>query len=520
MSNYQLYLRRLDEAEARPIQGSQSTSVHTPFFSPDGRWVAFDTADGLKKIPVNGGVAVAIGPRNVNFGADWYAPAEILFATQDGVFRVPAGGGAPQQLIAIKPGETIFAPRMLPDGDHVSFTVTTVVGSERWNQAQIVVQSLSSGDRQILLTGGADARYVTTGHLVYAVGTTVFAAPFDVAALRVVGAPVAVERGVARAIVPAVNTGAANFAIASNGTLAYLPEAPRFQGNLALVDLTGRIDPLPFTNHSRPRISANGAEVVLESDNALWVHSLVRQVAPRKLTLEGVNSHPIWTPDSAWITFSSVRAAGTGLYRQRADGSGAAEPLLVPLTEAVPVFWSHDGSTLFYAKDGAKDAQVWSFKPGEAPRAVFSGLAGAGGLNASLSPDGRWIAFHARENGRMVPYIQSLERPGARCAVTKDGGHHPLWSPDGRRLFFVANDSQRLLAVDVVTQPTVSFSEPVGVLDAVVQTLATNRNFDVTPDGKRLLAFVPDAQSASEAGQVEVVLNWFEELKARVLTGR
>ena len=193
----QLYLRRLDSAESVPIPGTQGTGVQTPFFSADGRWVAFFSVETreLKRIPVDGGVAVTIcrwpaASSAGNFGASWTADNQILFATLEGVFRVSADGGTPQKIVRLNAGEIVHGPQLLPDGDHVLLTITTATGADRWDKAQVIAQSLSSDARTVLIEKGADGRYLDTGHVIYAVGTTLFAVAADVQSLRILGTPV------------------------------------------------------------------------------------------------------------------------------------------------------------------------------------------------------------------------------------------------------------------------------------------------------------------------------------------
>jgi eukaryotic-like serine/threonine-protein kinase len=227
----QLYLRRLDDVEAVPIAGTQGIGVQTPVFSPDGQWVAFFTFDTreLKKIPVDGGAAVTISPwpaesRAGNFGASWTIDDQILFATTDGVFQVPSKGGTLRKIVATRPGEVLYGPQMLPDGDHLLLTVTTATGPDRWDKGLIIAQSLSSGARTVIVEGGSDARYLETGHIVYAVGTTLYAVPVDIRSFRTLGPPVSVLRNIGRAVIPAVNTASAFVAISESGDLAYIPE--------------------------------------------------------------------------------------------------------------------------------------------------------------------------------------------------------------------------------------------------------------------------------------------------------
>jgi Tol biopolymer transport system component/tRNA A-37 threonylcarbamoyl transferase component Bud32 len=517
-ANNQLYTRRLDAAEFIPIPGTRGTGVTTPFFSPDGRWVAFFMVGTreLKKIPVDGGAAVTIsqapaGSPVGNFGASWTGDNQVLFATREGVFQVSGNGGTPRKIVDLEPGETGHGPQMLPDGDHLLLTVTTATGADRWDKAQIIAQSLSSGARTVLIDGGADGRYLDTGHIIYAVGTTLFAVPADVRSLRILGPPVTVVRGVRRSPQPGVNTAAAFAAISTTGDLAYIPDTPDSSLN-AFVDLNGRITPLPDNGLVAARVSPDGSHAVTRpaDGTGLWIYPVTRRAAPRRLAAEGSNSDALWTPDGTRITFRSQRDSGAGMFWQRADGTGAAELLLA--VDGRPVGWSRDGKTLFYLPLSAKE--IWSWTRGEQPRS----LAAIDSPYASLSPDRQWVAFHTAEHGRTIPYVQSLSNPGARFRISKDGGHAPLWSPDGRKLFYVSGDTNSLMAVGVQTTPAVVFGEAVVLVPEIEHGLAlSHRNYDITPDGKQLLIMVRD-RTDLRSQEVEVVLNWTAELKRLVAT--
>jgi serine/threonine protein kinase len=525
-ANQQLYIRRLDAAEPIPIPGTQNTYAYTPFFSPDGRWVAFfarpnpgdtptpEARGELKRIPVEGGAAVTISPLlGATFGASWTGNDQILFAVPDGVFRVAATGGTPQKLVDLKEGEAAYGPQLLPDGDHLLLTVTTAKGAGRWDQAHIIAQSLSSGARTELINPGADGRYLDTGHIVYAVGTTLFAVPADVHALRILGPPVIMVRGVARS--PdnmGKNTAAAFAAVSKSGDLAYIPplqDREVHDGRVvsrALVGLGGDVTPLPDNVFWEARFSPDGSQalgLILEP-RAWWIYSLNR-AAPRKLAAEGITTSGLWTPDGTRITFRSQRESGTGIYWQRADGGGSVELLLA--VDGRPVGWSRDGHTLFYIAA----QELWSWTRGEQPRSLHVSI---NSNYASLSPDRQWVAFHTYDSGRTIPYVQSLSNAAKRFRISPEDGHSPLWSPDGRTLFYVSADSSSLMAVDVQTTPTVAFEKRVVRVPEIVQGLnVATRNYDVTPDGKRLLVVLPTNRLS-----VEVVLGWTEELKRRVPT--
>lgn len=511
-ANNQLYLKRLDAIESVPIPGTQGTGVTTPFFSADGRWVGFFSVATreLKKIPVGGGAAVTIclppaGSPSPNFGASWTADDHVLFATQNGVFRISANGGTLQKVVNSNEGETVYGPQMLPDGDHVLLTVTTATGPDRWDRAQIVAHSLSSGARTVLVEGGADGRYLDTGHIIYAVGTTIFAVPVDARSLRVLGAPVSILSGVRRSVEPAENTADASVAIAKSGALAYIPDTPASFANMA-VDLAGHLRPLPYTGLRTVKVSPDGSRMVANHGEAWWIYSWTPRAAPIRLAAtEGANNNPLWSPDGTHITFRS-RKPVPGIFWWRADGVGAGELLLA--IDGVPVGWSRDGNTLFYIFE----RQLRSWRRGETPQALTS----MDSPYASLSPDGQWVAFHTVEHGRVIPYIQSVANRGARYQVSGDGGHAPLWSPDGRRLFYVAGDANSLFAVTVQTAPGVAFGDPVVLVPQIRHGLAlSERWYDITPDGTQLLVQVPDL-SHPGSREVAVVLNWFEDLKRRV----
>ena len=508
--NSQLFLRRLDAAESVPIPGTQQgDGVHTPFFSPDGRWVAFFAVKTheLKRIPVEGGAAVTVSrlpaKSRGTFGATWTADDQILFATDEGVFAVSARGGTPRRIIESQPGETLFGPQMLPDGDRVLLTVTTATGRERWDKAQIVAQSLSSGTRTVLIEAGTDGRFIDTGHIVYAVGTTLFALPVDVPSLRALGPPVIILQGIGRSASPAETTGAAFFAVARSGHLAYIPDTSPEWINV-LADLNGRVTPLTDTPVLYGRVSPDGSQMVGVQDDTWWIYSLTSRSAARRIGLaEPVDTHALWTRDGTRIVFRSRRESGFAIVSRRADGVGSDEVLLP--VDGSPLGWSPDGKALFYLFE----KHVWSWRHGEQPRS----LAAIDSPYASLSPDGKWLAFHTYEEGRTFPYVQSLANPAARFRVSAAGGYAPLWSSDGRKLFYVYGDRNSMMAVDVRTRPTVAFGDPMVVVPETAQGLAlSQRGYDITPNGRQLLVGIRQPRDP-RAREIRVILSWTEELK-------
>ena len=505
-ANNQLYTRTLEGPEAEPIAGTQGSGVQTPFFSFDGQWVAFFSAatHELKRVPAGGGAAVTIcrSPTS-NLGASWTADDRIIFATAEGVFQVSAGGGTPQRIIDATPGETLSGPQLLPDHDHVLLTVTTSQGPHRWDDAHVEARSLSSGARTILIQAGTDGRFTETGHIVYAVGKTLFAIPFDVSSLQTLGPPVTVLRNVGRASAPAAGPGAAFVAISKSGHFAFIPDTPP-QWTTAFVDLSGRVTPLTDTPLAFARVSPDGSQMVAVDADAWWIYSLTRRAAARRIGAAAQeNTDPLWTADGRRIVFRSRRESHVAIISRPADGVGSDELLLE--VDGSPVGWSADGQTLFYLSG----KHLWSWRSGEQPRS----LAAIDSPYASLSPDRHWVAFHAYEAGRAVPYIQSLSTPAARFPISTEGGYAPLWSRDGEKLFYVHGDRNSVMAVDVRLRPAVAFGDPVVLVPETAQGLAIEqRGYDITPNGRQLVVGIRQPKEP-RAREIHVILNWTEELK-------
>ena len=324
--------------------------------------------------------------------------------------------------------------------------------------------------------------------------------------LRVGGTPTAVVHDIRRASSSATTTGAAQVAISDSGTLAYVPAGGEDATTISL-DVRGVATPLISAGPGQfPRLSPDGTRAVTVTDDgsSIWLWSIDGRAAPRRLSVAGPSTDPAWTPDGARIAFRAQRDSSWGIYSLRADGMGAEERLLA--VDGRPSGWSGDSRILYYVSQG----QLWSWQSGGTPQ-----MLPVGGItrDVSLSPDGRWAAFHTNEPQGATAYIQSLVTPGARFRISPASAHSPLWAPDGKKLFFVTPEANRLMAVDVETVPAVAFGEPVVVAPEIFQTTALrNRNYDISTDGTRLLLQVPDRTNATSQ-QIVVVLHWFENLR-------
>ncbi len=413
------------------------------------------------------------------------------------------------------------------------FTLTSATGPARWDQAQIVAQSLESGERKILWEGGSDARYVPTGHLVYALKGVLFALPFDGGNLEVLGGPVPVIEGILRA--NSVFTATANYGFSARGTLVYVPGST--VGNrsiLALADRSGVVEPLdvPPKDYLNPRLSPDGSRLVVgttDNDGSnIWVYDLSGENQIRQLTLGGNNLLPIWTPDGQRVTFTSDKDDGKlEIYWQPADGSGVPERLTTAEegTSLQAGSWSPDGKTLaLVVGDREGQGGIWTLShDGETTTPeVFAHESNFFQVGPTFSPDGRWLAYFSDESDTPQVYVQPFPKTGAKHRVTQQGGSFPLWSPDGKELFYSSLTSGQLMGIDISTDAALVFGneQALGMRGFFIPINLPTRSYDITPDGQRFLMVFPADQADSVAEtadeQINIVLNWFEELKERV----
>ena len=523
-----LAIRPVNDLEARQLPGTDGSNRAGPFFSPDGAWVGFsDESDGtLKRVSTLGGPASRIcltgaGAAGID-GASWGDDGTIVFARGNtgGLWRVSASGGEPQELTKLQPKENHHAwPEILPGGRAVLFTIL----SGGIESAQIAVFDFETGRHRVLIPGGTYPRYVSTGHLVYVAGGTLFATPFDLRRLEVTGPPVPVIEGVL-----AKGTGAADFAVAGNGSLVYHPGGGGFvvRRTLVWVDRTGREEPLsaPARPYVLPRISPDGTRIavlVRDQVNDIWVWDLARQTLTRLTSDSAVDFAPVWVPDSRRLILASSRAGASNLYWQAADGTGEVERLTESPNGQFPETITPDGRYVLFREDTTtetgSDISAVSL---QTPRTVSPIVRTMfNDRNAQVSPDGRWLAYDSNESGREEIYVQAVPEVGTgRWLISTGGGRVPLWSRDSRQLFYLAPDGV-LMAVRVEAGPAWRTNTPTSALSGeyFFGAPGLQRTFDISPDGRRFL-MIKESYPDGKAGQNRLVLvqNWTEELKRLV----
>jgi serine/threonine-protein kinase len=534
-----LYVRALERLDAVALPGIERpglASPRVPFFSPDGRWVGFWEERQIKKVSIRGGAPMSlcdVGPPPQ--GATWAADGSILIGHGSrGVWRVSADGGTCEPIITVTDGERVHGPQLLPDGKHVLFTLSR---GANWDDANIVVQSLATGTRQVIV-GGTDGRYLTTGHLVYALRDTVLGVQFDPIDLRMTGIPVPLVEGVRRR---GNAIASAQFAVSSSGVMAYVEskKQPSARRTLVWVDRQGREEPIPAGERAfiYPRMSPDGNRLALDIQDEsrdIWVWDFSRRMLTLITTDPARDEDPVWSRDGRRLIFLSLRTGAGNLFWQPADGSGTAERLTDALRIRGPDAATPDGKWLVVRESDGKgtfDLALLELpdKPGMKPASsetkplVPSSFAES---NAEVSPDGRWLTYQSNNSGSLEVYLRPFPNPAVgQWQVSRGGGTEPLWSRDSRELFY-RSASGAVMRVPIDPRSPTPPGAPIQLFNGPSYVVGGSgpfaglrrRTYDVSLDGRRFLMITGDNSQTTNASPERIVLvqNWFEELKAKL----
>ncbi len=515
----QLYLRAMDSLESRPIPGTEGGVV--PFFSPDGQWVGFFVGGILKKVSVNGGAALALGNVGSPYEASWGNQGMIAFAPAivSPIMQIPDAGGVAQPLVRLAKGDIAQRwPEFLPGGKAVLFAAGP--NGINFTNARIAVQLLGTGERRNLIQTGSHPHYAPSGHLVYVQGGSLVAAPFDLQRLAATGAAVPVVEGVLQSPV----SGAAQYSFSSTGALAYVSGGDQSaQSRMVWVSRNGTEQAVaaPARPYRFPRVSPDGRKIsvtIAEQDTQVWLYDLARETLTR-MTFEGnQNYNSVWTPDGKRIAFESNKEGPINIFWQLADGSGGLERLTASEYVNAPISWSPDGHLLAYIEvNPTTGVDIWVLRMDDRKAEPF--LRTPFNENtARFSPDGRWLAYISDESGRTEIYVKPYPGPGGKWQISTEGGAEPVWNPNGRELFYRSGDE--MMAVDIATQPGFAAGKPRMLFKGGYELAPIPvTNFDVSPDGQHFLMIKPTEQEQAAPTQINIVLNWFEELKRRVPVG-
>jgi serine/threonine-protein kinase len=506
-----LFIRRLDQFDITTLTGTEGAGMVA--FSPDGEWVAFVARGKLQKINVRAAAAPIVlcdAPDPIMGGMTWTTDDTIFFMNRgEGAQRVSAEGGEPVRVTrpeANPPEVDHHTPELLPDGQALLFTIHA--GEDRF---KVALHSLASGQRKVLIDNGFDAHYSPSGHIVFARGAAILAAPFDVRRLEVTGAPVIlVDRVATRP-----RDGWGNFRLSKSGTLVFQAERSIAGRLLTWVDRSGAETPLPLGARafSRPRLSPDGQRLAFADGESnrrdIWTYDLATEKLTR-VTRQGVNQGPLWSRDGRHLTYTSSREGGSQLITQRPDGSGTPASLLTSSHVLWAATWTADSRALLYVDvPPTDDYRVFLLPTDGRSQPLLHAERRRWG--PELSPDGRWLAFTSDETGSNEIHVEPFPASGARQQISVDGGNEARWSRDGRELFY--RSGPRLFAVRVDTSNGFTAGKPTVLFERQYVS-----DYDVAPDGRFLMIKRGDDEQAQP--RLHVVVNWVDELVRRVPTGK
>jgi Tol biopolymer transport system component/predicted Ser/Thr protein kinase len=524
-------------SETKPALFSGTANAKDPFFSPDGKWIGFFADGRMKKLSVQGGAPVILCDAPNARGANWGEDGNIIVALNaaSSLSRVSASGGTPQRVTKLQGGTVTHRwPQVLPGSEAVLFTVSSVVYS--FEDASIAAVSLKTGEIKILVRGGYFGRYLPTGdgtgHLLYVHEGVLFAVPFDPARLQLRGTAVPLLDDLAADPTSGAGQFSSSVTPSGAGTLTYRAGRVSAQSwPVWWLDNSGRTEPLIATPgvYATPRISPDGQRLALlqisGNDRGLFVFDWQRETMSPLAVNTQQPSYPTWSPDGKHIVFWFAFGGGASLGWIRADGAGEIQHLLDSKNHMTPYSFFPGGRRLAYTElDPDSGADLWTLpldvsdpehpKPGKAEPFLRTP---SNERNPAVSPDGRWIAYQSEESGKLEVYVRPFPGPGSKLQISRAGGLLPIWSSNGRELFFQNLDSRIMVTNYEGKNESFAAGKPQLWSDQPLHDLNGVLNYDLVPGGKRF-AIIPELKTLTEgkgAVNVTFLLNFFDELRRR-----
>lgn len=524
-ANNRFYVRKMNSMEATPLAGIENAS--TPFFSPDDKWIAFFRNGKLEKTTVGVGTPIYLADASDNRGGTWSKNGSIIFSPfpVSDLKMISADGGVVKNITTIdstKNERTHRWPSCMPDGRHVLFTVGLISSPDYYENARIDVVDIETGERKTVFQGASNAKYISTGHLLFSRSGVLFIVPFDAEKLEVTGQPVPVVQGVYSEI----TTGITNFIISDNGTLVYLPGAVEGESRkIVKIDMKGTTTIIDSGSHPyiEPKLSPDNTKIAVVvrdgEDFDIWIFD-IRNQTMNKLTFGGLNRTPLWSPDGKMIAFfKRTRDGKSGIFVKPADGSGEEKEIYDGKNIRTYLnYWSRDGKFLIIdhlTQNAQSDLLVIPLTGNEMPWKYLSTPKDE--YEGVLSPNGKWIAYLADENNSYQIFVRSFPEKEGKWQISTDVADEPRWSHDGKTLFY--RKSSQMMSVPVTTTTTFSAGTPsVLIKNFPTQNVDSGISYDITSDDKYFITTQP-AKGISYKN-ISVVLNWTEEISRMGSNGK
>jgi serine/threonine-protein kinase len=518
----QVFLRHLDQNGASIVSGTDRGFF--PTFSPDGQWIAFAQSDDLRRISIRGGPSTSLCTARQTSGVSWSDDGYVYFTQyqKPDLSRVGENGGEVERVFSLEDDRFPAWPCVLPGGTAILYS--SIAGAAG-DQERIEVYAQRDGQRRVLVERGTRPLYAASGHLLFVREETLMAAPFDAASLELLATPVPVSEGE----VESGFYGSAPVAIAAQGTLCSIPVSGNFiraglyaketsGARTSITTRTAGFNGARYAPDGRRLAVTIGEEQDDEFDVSVWLLDLDNDILTLLTSEPGWQGDPVWSPDGLWIYYAMRPVGGglfQGLFRRRADGSGAPELIVDGRACGIDSITA-DGTKLVveefpsavHSPGTSGDIAIIPAEPGAARETWLA--TEFSDRDPALDPSNTWLAYVSGATDPPQIFVQPFTDEGPRRQVSRDGGHDPFWSPDGRTLYYLNQAEDQVLAVRVLESADGSFQfELAGV---ALELNAGEEFLDILPDGAGFLVSAEAELEGETLSEIRVTLNIFEEL--------
>ena len=510
----EIWIYELGSGNANSVADTEGASY--PFWSADGRNIAFFADGKLKTLEVPGGPVQVLCDAPSGRGGAWNKDGVIVFTPEaspgGGLYRVSASGGTPEQISTPDPARGEQSHRwavFLPDGRHYLYMAANFAG--RKNVNAIFAGSLGSNEKHFVVEASGNAAYAAPGYLLFPREKTLLAQRFDLKRFALIGDPTAVLTDIQYQ--PQVRR--AVFAVSDNDVLVGQTGAGIAFSQPLWFDRKGHQEGAVGKAgvYGSVFIAANGRSVAVDSTDMtslntdVWTYELQRESAQRLTFDPGFDVVPIWSPDASRLVFSSNRGEHVDLYMKNSDGAETEKVIVHDEFNKIPSDWFRNGEYILYTRG----PDLW-FLTFPALKSTLFIKAPSIVRNGQFSPDGKWVAYASNETGKWEIYVTSFPDARGKWQVSTGGGEEPRWRGDGKELFYISSDS-KMMAVPVTIGANFDAGAPVALFQAVPrQPVSTNDQFvyDVARDGQRFLILTQVKRP--ESRPMSVILNWSARL--------